>query len=169
MRSRVGPLDDRCSIWRSRCRLTETIGSRTSEGQRRRLGLPTRFRSTPIPLASSSTRNAPQLSWMERNSSSSRSYPGAITLPSRTAPAGSAAMALATRSFRWEGFASIEDLVNHIAGGVLMGFGGVTALGCTIGQGLTGISTLAIGSVIAFLAIVAGCAAALKYQYWRAA
>ena len=47
-------------------------------------------------------------------------------------------MALATRTFRWEGFASIEDLVNHIAGGVLMGFGGVTALGCTIGQGLTG-------------------------------
>jgi hypothetical protein len=80
---------------------------------------------------------------------------------------GSAAMALATRTFRWEGFASTEDLVNHIAGGVLMGFGGVTALGCTIGQGLTGISTLALGSVLALLAIVAGCAAALKYQYWR--
>jgi len=82
---------------------------------------------------------------------------------------GSAAMALATRTFRWEGFASIEDLVNHIAGGVLMGFGGVTALGCTIGQGLTGISTLALGSIFAFLAIIAGCAAALKYQYWRVA
>jgi hypothetical protein len=81
---------------------------------------------------------------------------------------GSAAMALATRSFRWEGFASVEDLVNHIVGGVLMGFGGVTALGCTIGQGLTGISTLAIGSFIALAAIIAGCAAALKYQYWRA-
>jgi uncharacterized membrane protein YedE/YeeE len=82
--------------------------------------------------------------------------------------AGSAAMSLATGTFRWEGFASIEDLVNHIAGGVLMGFGGVTALGCTIGQGLTGISTLALGSVFAFLAIIAGCATALKYQYWRA-
>jgi uncharacterized membrane protein YedE/YeeE len=82
--------------------------------------------------------------------------------------AGSAAMALATRRFRWEGFASIEDLVNHIVGGVLMGFGGVTALGCTIGQGLTGISTLAIGSFIALAAIVGGCIAALKYQYWRA-
>ncbi|TMH59849.1 MAG: YeeE/YedE family protein, partial [Betaproteobacteria bacterium] len=71
---------------------------------------------------------------------------------------GSAAMALATRSFRWEGFASTEDLVNHIVGGVLMGFGGVTALGCTIGQGLTGISTLAIGSFMALAAIIAGCA-----------
>jgi uncharacterized membrane protein YedE/YeeE len=82
---------------------------------------------------------------------------------------GSAAMALATRTFRWEGFASIEDLVNHITGGVLMGFGGVCALGCTIGQGLTGISTLALGSFIALGAIVAGSATALKYQYWRAA
>jgi hypothetical protein len=80
---------------------------------------------------------------------------------------GSAAMALATGTFRWEGFASTEDLVNHIAGGVLMGFGGVTALGCTIGQGLSGISTLALGSILAVAAIVAGCVAALKYQYWR--
>jgi len=81
--------------------------------------------------------------------------------------AGSAAMALATGRFRWEGFASIEDLVNHVAGGVLMGFGGVTALGCTIGQGLSGLSTLAIGSFIAVGGIVGGCVAALKYQYWR--
>ncbi len=82
--------------------------------------------------------------------------------------AGSAAMALSTRRFRWEGFSSVEDLVNHIVGGVLMGFGGVAALGCTVGQGLTGISTLAIGSFIALAAIVGGCVAALKYQYWRA-
>jgi uncharacterized membrane protein YedE/YeeE len=81
--------------------------------------------------------------------------------------AGSAATALATGAFQWEGFASTEDLVNHIAGGVLMGFGGVTALGCTIGQGLTGISTLALGSFLALAAIVAGCVAASKYQYWR--
>jgi len=81
---------------------------------------------------------------------------------------GAAGVALATRTFRWEGFASIEDLVNHIAGGVLMGFGGVTALGCTIGQGLTGLSTLALGSLVAFGSIIAGCVAALKYQYWRA-
>ena len=82
---------------------------------------------------------------------------------------GSAGMALATRTFRWEGFASTEDLVNHIVGGLLMGIGGVCALGCTIGQGLTGISTLAIGSFIALGAIIAGSVTALKYQYWRAA
>ena len=48
-----------------------------------------------------------------------------------------------------------------------MGFGGVTAMGCTIGQGITGVSTLALGSFITLLAIVAGAAATLKYEYWR--
>jgi uncharacterized membrane protein YedE/YeeE len=81
--------------------------------------------------------------------------------------AGSATMAVATRTFRWESFASVEDLSNHVVGGLFMGFGGVTALGCTIGQGLTGVSTLAIGSFIALAAIVAGCIAALRYQSWR--
>ena len=81
--------------------------------------------------------------------------------------AGSAAMALATRTFRWEGFASVEDVGNHVVGGVLMGFGGVTALGCTIGQGLTGISTLAVGSFLTLGAIVVGAVAAVKYQMWR--
>jgi uncharacterized membrane protein YedE/YeeE len=80
---------------------------------------------------------------------------------------GSASMALATRTFRWEGFASTEDLANHVVGGILMGFGGVTALGCTIGQGLSGLSTLAVGSFLAFFAIIGGCLAALRYQMWR--
>ena len=82
--------------------------------------------------------------------------------------AGSAAYALATRSFRWEGFRDAEDTANHIVGGLLMGFGGITALGCTIGQGITGFSTLALGSILTFVAIVAGSAATMKYQYWRA-
>ena len=80
---------------------------------------------------------------------------------------GAAATALATRTFRWEGFTTTDDLVHHIAGGILMGFGGVTALGCTIGQGITGLSTLAVGSFLAFFSIVGGCLAALKYQIWR--
>ena len=82
--------------------------------------------------------------------------------------AGSAAYALATRTFRWEGFRDAEDTANHIIGGVLMGFGGITALGCTIGQAISGFSTLALGSIITFIAIVAGSAATMKYQYWRA-
>jgi len=81
--------------------------------------------------------------------------------------AGSAAYALATRSFRWEGFRDAEDTAMHILGGILMGFGGITALGCTIGQGITGFSTLALGSIITFGAIVAGSAATMKWQYRR--
>ncbi|MEP7183461.1 MAG: YeeE/YedE family protein [Betaproteobacteria bacterium] len=80
---------------------------------------------------------------------------------------GAAGMALATRTFRWEGFTTVEDLGNHIAGGILMGFGGITALGCTIGQGLSGISTLALGSFLALAAIIAGSVVAVKYQVWR--
>ena len=80
---------------------------------------------------------------------------------------GSAAVALATRSFRWEGFRGVEDTANHLVGAVLMGVGGVTAVGCTIGQGLSGVSTLALGSFIAVVAIVAGALAGLRWQVWR--
>ncbi|PLT17089.1 MULTISPECIES: YeeE/YedE family protein [Ralstonia] len=81
--------------------------------------------------------------------------------------AGSAVVALVTRTFRWEGFANAEDTGNHIVGGILMGSGGVTALGCTIGQGLSGVSTLAIGSFIALAGILAGAVLAFRYQIWR--
>ncbi len=81
--------------------------------------------------------------------------------------AGSAAWALATRSFQWEGFRDAEDTAMHILGGILMGFGGITALGCTVGQGISGFSTLALGSILTFAALVAGSAATMKWQYWR--
>jgi uncharacterized membrane protein YedE/YeeE len=81
--------------------------------------------------------------------------------------AGSAAYAIASRRFRWEGFAGTEDTANHLLGAILMGFGGVTALGCTIGQGISGLSTLALGSFLAFGAIVAGAVGGVRYQAWR--
>lgn len=81
--------------------------------------------------------------------------------------AGSAVVALLTRRFRWEGFAGTEDTANHIVGAVLMGVGGVTALGCTVGQGLSGVSTLALGSFIALAGIIGGAVLALRYQVWR--
>jgi len=80
---------------------------------------------------------------------------------------GSFLFALATRQFRVEWFASWKDLWNHVLGGALMGIGGVLAMGCTIGQAITGVSTLAIGSILAFFAIVIGAAGTMKYQYWR--
>ena len=82
--------------------------------------------------------------------------------------AGAAVYSLAARKFRWEGFASLADLRNQIVGAVLMGFGGITALGCTVGQGLSGLSTLAMGSFIAVAGIVIGSVAMLKYMLWQA-
>jgi uncharacterized protein len=80
---------------------------------------------------------------------------------------GSALVALATRTFRWEGFGSAEDTGNHLVGAVLMGVGGVTAMGCTVGQGLSGLSTLALGSFVAFAGIVGGAVLGVRYQVWR--
>ncbi|MEO7152136.1 MAG: YeeE/YedE thiosulfate transporter family protein, partial [Burkholderiaceae bacterium] len=80
---------------------------------------------------------------------------------------GSALAATLGHSFRWEGFGGTEDVANHLAGGLLMGVGGVTALGCTIGQGISGVSTLSLGSFIALAGIVAGAVLALRYQGWR--
>ncbi len=80
---------------------------------------------------------------------------------------GSSLHAILTKSFRIEWFANWKDFANHAVGGVLMGVGGVLSLGCTFGQAITGISTLAIGSILTFLAIVIGSAGTMKYQYWR--
>jgi len=80
---------------------------------------------------------------------------------------GALGASLAERSFRWEGFGKVEDLSNHLVGAVLMGVGGVTAMGCTVGQGLSGVATLSLGSFIALAAIVGGGVLGLRYQMWR--
>jgi uncharacterized membrane protein YedE/YeeE len=80
---------------------------------------------------------------------------------------GSAASALQSKTFRWEGFANPRDLGQHLLGSVLMGVGGVTALGCTIGQGLSGLSTLSLNSVVALAAIVLGAVVSLRQQAAR--
>ena len=81
--------------------------------------------------------------------------------------AGSFAWSLATRSLRMEWFRTVPDTASHVVGGALIGIGGVLAMGCTIGQGVTGVSTLALGSFLALGSIVAGAAATMKLQYWR--
>jgi hypothetical protein len=77
---------------------------------------------------------------------------------------GSCLSALATRSFRWEGFGGVDDLGRHLLGAVLMGVGGVTAMGCSIGQGLSGLSTLALNSISAVACLVLGAVLALRHQ-----
>jgi uncharacterized membrane protein YedE/YeeE len=80
---------------------------------------------------------------------------------------GSATSALQSKTFRWEGFANPRDLGQHLLGSVLMGVGGVTAMGCTFGQGLSGISTLSLNSVVALAAIVLGAVVSLRQQAAR--
>lgn len=80
---------------------------------------------------------------------------------------GSFLWAVLSRGFRIEWFASVRDFFNHLFGGVLMGIGGILALGCTIGQAVTGVSTLALGSFIAFVGIVFGSAITMKVQYYK--
>lgn len=76
---------------------------------------------------------------------------------------GAFVTARATGSFRLEAFTGAADMRAHILGGVLMGAGGALALGCTVGQGLTGISTLALGSFVALGGIVIGGVLGVRY------
>ena len=82
---------------------------------------------------------------------------------------GSALVSVATKTFRWESFRNAEDTANHLVGATLMGFGGVTALGCTVGQGLSGISTLALSSLLALPGFILGAYVALLYLKIRLA
>lgn len=70
--------------------------------------------------------------------------------------AGALASSLAAGRFRLTTFANANDTIRNLFGAALMGIGGVMALGCTIGQGVTGVSTLAVGSFLTFAAIVTG-------------
>jgi uncharacterized membrane protein YedE/YeeE len=77
--------------------------------------------------------------------------------------AGSHISARLAGRWRVEGFADLADIKRHLLGAALMGIGGTLALGCTIGQGLTGLSTLALGSVLAFVAILLGGALGVRH------
>ena len=76
--------------------------------------------------------------------------------------AGSLVTALATRRFHLEGFNSPRHMLRSIGGAALMGAGGAMAYGCSIGQGLTGLSTLALASFVAVGGILLGTAAGLR-------
>jgi len=80
--------------------------------------------------------------------------------------AGSFLHVILTGKFRLEYFSDKVDMIRHMVGGVLMGFGGVLALGCTIGQGITGMSTLALGSLLALASIIFGSALTMKVDYY---
>ena len=76
--------------------------------------------------------------------------------------AGSLITALATGRFHLEGYQSPQHMLRSAGGAALMGAGGVMAFGCSIGQGLTGFSTLALASFIAVAGILVGTALGLR-------
>jgi uncharacterized protein len=76
---------------------------------------------------------------------------------------GSFASARQAGEFYWEAPDDAREVKRHLLGAFLMGTGGVTALGCTIGQGLSGLSTLSVGSMLALGAILVGARAGLYF------
>ncbi|HKU08432.1 MAG TPA: YeeE/YedE family protein [Bradyrhizobium sp.] len=76
--------------------------------------------------------------------------------------AGSFVTALFTGRFHLEGYQSPRHMLRSAGGAALMGAGGVMAFGCSIGQGLTGLSTLSLASFIAVAGILIGTAAGLR-------
>ena len=81
---------------------------------------------------------------------------------------GSFIYALISKNLRLEWFANKHDFYRHLLGAVLIGIGGVLSLGCTIGQGVTGVSTLALGSIITLISIIFGASLMMKIEYYRA-
>jgi uncharacterized membrane protein YedE/YeeE len=79
---------------------------------------------------------------------------------------GSFLHAVLTGGFRIEWFTRGSDLARHAIGAALMAVGGVLAMGCSVGQGITGMSTLALGSVITLLALITGSALTMKISLW---
>jgi len=80
---------------------------------------------------------------------------------------GSFIYSVLSRTFRIEWFISMEDFISHLIGGALIGIGGVLSMGCTIGQGITGVSTLAMGSILTLASIILGAAMTLKIIYYK--
>jgi uncharacterized membrane protein YedE/YeeE len=80
---------------------------------------------------------------------------------------GSLVYALVSGKFRIEWFVSWSDFLRHAGGAALMGIGGVLAMGCTIGQGIAGTSTLALGSFLALASIILGSATKMKIEYYK--
>jgi uncharacterized membrane protein YedE/YeeE len=79
-------------------------------------------------------------------------------------PVGAGLVAALRGEAKLEGFHGADHTRRYLVGGALMGIGGVFAVGCTVGQGLTGVSTLSIGSLLAIASIFAGAALAMRWR-----
>jgi len=132
--------------------------------------LEARFLATNTRGVESLTFVAPLAYWLDLFmfwSDASRTLTFSIMTVSGVA-LGAFVHAMSSKSFRLEGFLDRDDLIVHLVGGAMMGVGGVVAFGCTIGQGISGLSLLAVGSLLATLSIVAGAWLGLRWTERRA-
>lgn len=103
---------------------------------------------------------ADTIEWLERYTA--QGWPGFGAASVLGVLAGAWLMAALSGRLRIATFADPADTLRHLGGAALMGTGGVMALGCSVGQGLSGVSTLAVGSILSFAAIAGGAALGLK-------
>jgi len=80
---------------------------------------------------------------------------------------GSFIASIFSRRFKFIWFYNTEDMLKHLIGAALMGIGGVLGMGCTIGQGITGVSTLSIGSLLVLGSIIFGSMLTMKVMYYK--
>jgi len=76
---------------------------------------------------------------------------------------GAVLVAARRHDMRWEACDSARELGRHLAGATLMGVGGVLALGCTIGQGVSAFSVLALSAPITFASMIVGARVGLGW------
>ena len=57
------------------------------------------------------------------------------------------------QEFQWQTFESVADHVRYFLGALLMGVGGILALGCSTGQAITGVATGSIWSLLVTIII----------------
>lgn len=77
---------------------------------------------------------------------------------------GSVLMSLVTRSARLQWFESKTEFVRFAVGGLFVGIGGIIGMGCTLGQGIAGTSTLALGSFLNLASLIVGAIIGIKLQ-----
>lgn len=116
----------------------------------------------PIPIISLTyvRPTGDTIEWLQRYTAAP--VPGFAVTSTLGALFGAFAASFTAGRFKFTTFASPSDTLRNLFGAALMGIGGVMALGCTIGQGITGVSTLAIGSFLTLLAIVVGGIVGIK-------
>ena len=123
---------------------------------------PTRLGSPAIPASLTFVRPAGDtLEWLQRFTA--QRMPGFGVATVLGALFGAFLAAISMRRFRWASFANTAETKRHLVGAAMMGTGGVMALGCTVGQAISGVSALALGSFLTAAAIIAGGVQGMKY------